>query len=288
MSDPFFIDGPATLSVSGGRTSSYMLRRILDAHDGELPEDVIVLFANTGKEMPQTLDFVQECSERWNVPITWLEYRDADAPADRWRVVDHASASRNGEPFEAVIRAKNYLPNPVTRFCTSELKVKAMHRFIRATRGWDAWISVVGIRADEPRRIAKIAAPNRDRDERYAPLGRAGISAADVGAFWRTQPFDLRLPNMNGRTMHGNCDLCFLKGGAQKLSLIRENPERAVWWARMESDAVQRRSAEGLRNPRMALFRSDQPSYAQLLAVATDQGEMFDVEDTLDECACTD
>ena len=28
---------------------------------------------NTGKEMPQTLDFVQECGERWGLAIVWLE-----------------------------------------------------------------------------------------------------------------------------------------------------------------------------------------------------------------------
>lgn len=37
----------------------------LDAHDGRLPEDVVVQFANTGKEREETLVFVRECGERW-------------------------------------------------------------------------------------------------------------------------------------------------------------------------------------------------------------------------------
>ena len=41
-----------------------MLHNILDAYDGKLPEDGIVTFSNTGKEMPETLDFVKECGER--------------------------------------------------------------------------------------------------------------------------------------------------------------------------------------------------------------------------------
>lgn len=48
--DPFFIKGPAVISFSGGRTSGYMLWRILQAHDGKLPDDVYVMFANTGLE----------------------------------------------------------------------------------------------------------------------------------------------------------------------------------------------------------------------------------------------
>ena len=75
MSDHFLISGPAVISFSGGRTSGYMLWRILQAHGGKLPDDVRVVFANTGKEMEETLEFVQAASDHWRVPITWVEYR---------------------------------------------------------------------------------------------------------------------------------------------------------------------------------------------------------------------
>ena len=41
MSEPFLITGPAIISVSGGRTSGYMLWRILQAHGGTLFLDEI-------------------------------------------------------------------------------------------------------------------------------------------------------------------------------------------------------------------------------------------------------
>lgn len=273
MRDPFKVEGPACISFSGGRTSGYMLYRILQAYDGTLPEDVVVTFANTGREMSETLDFVQECGDRWKVPITWLEYQLAEAPSDRWKVVDYASASRHGEPFDAAIGVKSYLPNPVTRFCTSELKIKAMHRYLVATFGWEAWTSVVGLRADEPRRTAKLRVPNRDRDERIAPLAEAGVVAADVGRFWASHEFDLRLPNMNGRTMHGNCDLCFLKGAKQILSLIREEPSRAIWWIGQEERLIGKS-----KSPAAATFRSDRPTYAQMYNMATRHDELFDFD----------
>lgn len=48
---PYEIDGQAVVSFSGGRTSGYMLRRIL----GEgLRPDVHVIFADTGKERAET------------------------------------------------------------------------------------------------------------------------------------------------------------------------------------------------------------------------------------------
>ena len=268
------IDGPACISFSGGRTSAYMLRMILDAHGGSLPDDVRVVFANTGKEMPQTLDFVRECCDRWGVEIVWLEYR----PGRSFAVIDHATASRAGEPLAAVIADRSFLPNPVARFCTVETKILTIARYLWS-QGWDEWDSVIGFRADEPSRVAGLAANPSGGTRgvtRIAPLARAGVTASDVSAFWSSQPFDLALPNFNGRTLHGNCDLCFLKSADQVLSLIREEPARATWWIEQE------RRIGGT-------FRSDRPSYARMLHMAQTHGELFAFGDSsLDDCACTE
>lgn len=284
MRSPCKIDGPAVISFSGGRTSGMMLRMILDAHGGTLPDDVRVLFANTGKEMPQTLDFVRDCSQHWGVPITWLEYLDHDEPQQRLREVTYDTASRRGEPFDALIARKQYLPNPVTRFCTVELKIRVMKLYAQQVLGFDEWEVVIGFRADEPRRVAKLSLPNKEPFSRSAPLARLGITKREVGEFWRAQPFDLRLPNMNGTTMHGNCDLCFLKGGAQIFSLIREAPERALWWMRAEASVKSKAINDGDR------FRSDRMSYAQMYGLATGgQAELFKFADeSIEDCGCTD
>jgi 3'-phosphoadenosine 5'-phosphosulfate sulfotransferase (PAPS reductase)/FAD synthetase len=127
MTDPYRIEGPALISFSGGRTSAYLLKHVLDAYGGTLPANVLACFANTGKEMPQTLDFVRDCGQRWNVSIVWLEYDPAGETQRKFRVVDHASASRQGEPYEALLRERKYLPNPVTRFCTTTLLCGGPH-----------------------------------------------------------------------------------------------------------------------------------------------------------------
>lgn len=272
--DPFKITEPTCISFSGGRTSAYMLWRVLQSNGG-LPAEAIVCFANTGKEDEATLKFVQDCSEQWNVEIHWLEYRDADPAFER---VAYGTASRNGEPFEALIKKRNYLPNPVTRFCTAELKIRTIHKYLKSL-GWNhnETMDWVGMRADEQRRAAKIA------DKSRIPLVIAGITKEDVGKFWKAQTFDLGLPNNNGVTMHGNCDLCFLKGGAQVLSLIAEKPERAVWWARMEALALALAS-----KPSGAVFRSDRPSYASMIKYAAEQSDMFDPNEEAISCFCGD
>ena len=128
MLDPFKITEPTCISFSGGRTSAYMLWRVLQSNGG-LPEEAIVCFANTGKEDEATLKFVQDCSDRWNVEIHWVEFQDADPAFKR---VTFETASRDGEPFEALIRKRNYLPNPVTRFCTVELKIRSIHKYLKS------------------------------------------------------------------------------------------------------------------------------------------------------------
>lgn len=282
MSDPFKIDEPTCISFSGGRTSAYMLWRVLQSNGGKLPEDAIVCFANTGKEDEATLRFVRDCGERWNVPITWLEYEEAEETKDRWKKVDFETASRNGEPFESIIRTRNYLPNPVARFCTVELKIQPEHKFLKAL-GWTEWNNMVGIRADEPRRVAKIRANpsgGKSGPDRIMPLAEAGVTKEDVGRFWRSQEFDLGLPNHNGVTSHGNCDLCFLKGASQILSLITEKPERAVWWASMEDSITNAKIKNGGR------FRSDRPSYAEMAKFAANQIDMFDPDEEGIACFC--
>ena len=130
--NPFKITEPTCISFSGGRTSGFMLYKILEAHNMSLPDDAYVCFANTGKEDEATLRFVDRCSKEWGVKIHWVEFVNNDA---KFKIVDFETASRNGEPFEQLIVKKNYLPNPVTRFCIVEMKIRTINKYLRSI-GW--------------------------------------------------------------------------------------------------------------------------------------------------------
>lgn len=260
-----------------------MLYRILEAHGGTLPADVKVVFCNTGKEREETLGFVERCALAWGVEVVWLEYRhtpDGERKHSFARV-DFATASRNGEPFEAIIRARSCLPNVRARFCTSELKMRTNMRYLQSL-GWTEWENAVGIRHDEPHRVAKIRGRQEVKAEAVLlPLDAAKVTLADVQAFWAAQPFDLGLaPD------EGNCDLCFLKGPNKIRRLVRDRPESADWWAHMETL---------IPSPRYgtARFRNDRPSYAAIKDHMTRPGlfplEMLDEPDELSiACHCTD
>ena len=282
--NPFLINEPTCISFSGGRTSAYMLYRILEANNMTLPSDAIVCFANTGKEEEATLEFVNECSMRWNVPISWLEYVEVD-DEHSFKVVNYQTASRGGEPFEQIIKHfNNALPNGRARYCSANLKTRTFYRYLKSI-GWEEWESFLGIRADEPKRVVKFRAnpnPEGKHETVHLPLAQANVSAKDVSNFWKQQDFDLGLPNINGKTMHGNCDLCMLKPKAQILSLIQEKPERALWWIKQEEAAAKRCVGDG------KFFAIDRPTYAQMYKYAAEQTDMFDKDEEAISCFCGD
>jgi 3'-phosphoadenosine 5'-phosphosulfate sulfotransferase (PAPS reductase)/FAD synthetase len=270
--NPYLISGPAQISFSGGRSSGMMLCKIVEAHGGTLPDDVIVAFANTGKEREETLQFVDRVARHLGVAVRWIEFRPVAGPQkDRWEEVTFGTAGRNGEPFTAMTEMRGYPPNPVARICTQHLKIKPMEGLMRSL-GLTGYVNVSGIRADEPRRIAKMRA--RPDVDFVLPLADAGVTKEDVVAYWKAMPFDLELPSVNGETIGGNCDLCYLKGVKKLLGLIREEPSRADWWIKQEAGGK--------------LFRIDRPNYAALKVIAM-QPQLFDAEEQESmPCECTD
>ncbi len=282
MYDPFRLEEPFVASISGGRTSGYMGWRILQAFGGSLPPNARFVFCNTGKERPETLDFVERISLEWGVQIHWLEYRRS--AAHKFVEVNYATASRKGEPFDEIISAKQVLPNVVMRYCTEWLKVKISNRFVRHTLGWvpkaGGYTNAIGLRADEPARVARLrGSPKTSPGENpVAPLAAAGVTLADVRAFWAASPFDLALA-----PHEGNCDLCFLKGQGKLLNILHERPDLADWWIEKE-----RRFVGKTRLEEAGRFRKNAPSYEQTLRQSREPGlfDQFDLD--VPDCRCTD
>jgi 3'-phosphoadenosine 5'-phosphosulfate sulfotransferase (PAPS reductase)/FAD synthetase len=290
MRDPYFIKGPAVISFSGGRTSAYLLWKIMERG---LQPDVHVMFANTGKEREETLDFVDECARRFDVPITWLEYRrrflpkyknpDRAAVAARARagrehlyeppkgrrepgyvVVSYETASRNGEPFDNLIDMGG-LPNRQLRTCTAELKIRVIKKHMLKL-GYKRWDVVLGLRADEPLRVARKREPPPERWEYVMPLADAGVTLEEVMNFWREAPFDLQL-----QPHEGNCDICFLKTVAKRARIAQDRPDLLDWWV----------SAEARTGDH---FSRNEPPYARLVRLPV----LVDEPQNGIDCDCTD
>lgn len=183
----------------------------------------LVTFQNTGKEMPKTLEFINECDKRWNLNIVWLEYRQ---PA-KFEIVTYETASRNGEPFTQLLQQRpSGIPNQQFRFCTMELKIETLRRYLKSI-GIKQYTSFNGIRYDEPRRWSKIQATDLDVE---LPLVKWKTTKSEVLNWWKQQSFDLMV-----NEPYGNCDGCFLKGKGKLSIIAKEKPELFDWWIDVEN-----------------------------------------------------
>jgi hypothetical protein len=212
------------ISFSGGRTSAFMTKWIIDNWSNKYK--IMVVFANTGKEYEETLEFVDECDKHFGFNCIWVEAitNPINGNGVTAKVVDFKTASRNGEPFESMI-AKHGIPNVGNPNCTRELKTNAIRAYAKSI-GWKKYYTAIGIRVDE---IDRISNERIAKKLIYPLVSDIPTTKNDINKFWRDQPFDLRL-----NTYQGNCDLCFKKSYRKLMTIVKENQETAIWWAEME------------------------------------------------------
>lgn len=245
------------LCNSGGRTSAYMTEKLLELQSQGYFTDIdfVITFANTGREHEKTLEFVNNCANRWydlySARVIWVEanvLHGLRMPTIH-KIVDFKTASRNGEPFEEVTK-KYGLPNGTFLHCTRELKEnpiislmemyggKVGHTkdkvFVSAT--YETWI---GIREDEPRRLGgKIDGKQYKQYPLAHPLesscGRTvdlSCDKQDVLDFWEEMPFDLELPEHQG-----NCVDCHKKSNKKLAMIFNETPEVFEFTERLDNE----------------------------------------------------
>lgn len=213
------------ISVSGGKTSGKMAWEINRRYRGKY--QMIFGFANTGKEREETLVFADRCDREWGLGLVWVE---ADVfhnqrKSSGHKVVTFATAARDGEPFEQVIK-KYGLPNKPFPHCTRELKRRALESYLRSV-GWEGgtYVTVLGIRADEAKRCK--SEPNIE----YPFVHWFPTTKPEINDWWDEQPFNLEL-----QEHEGNCDCCWKKSTKKLVRIAQESPERFEWWASMERE----------------------------------------------------
>lgn len=264
------------ISFSGGATSAYMTHQLLELEKQGGVKVEYILFSNTGREHAATLDFVFACQELWKREIIWLEYAGRKKEEGLYYdVVDYYTASRNGQPFERLIEKRGYLPTVVTRFCTQELKIRCIEKFLHHV-GCKDMVQAVGIRHDEPLRYYRL----KQQENKWMPLFEWGISKQDVNAFWDKMPFKLQIPNYMG-----NCDLCFLKARPKRVEILRADPNVSEWWDRMEV-LISGRNRRVRRGKKMPSTFDKNASVMDLLALSKNP-TIFDDLDYQDiPCSC--
>ena len=215
------------VSLSGGETSAYMTYRILKEWQGRY--EMRVVFANTGQENDQTLDFVRRCDEELGFPTVWVEsvtYPN-QRKASGHRVVTFPTATRDASLFETMIQ-KYGIPNQSFPHCTRELKLNPIRSYLEA-EGWKkgSYTTAIGIRADEFDRMSISRVKNKII---YPLIEDWPTTKPQVNYFWTTQGFRLKL-----KGYQGNCKWCWKKSDRKLFTLMGESPEIFDAPSRLES-----------------------------------------------------
>lgn len=216
------------VSFSGGRTSAYMGYLIKTKYQ-QFYENVVFIFANTGLENEKTLSFVKACDQNFQFNSVWLEAYviHGQKISTKHKVVSFESASRNGEPFEEVIK-KYGIPNQQSPHCTRETKLNPINSYVSDVLGWKNgdYETAIGIRTDEMRRVKDpwprlICYPLVDWDP---------SDKQDVLDWWEDQSFDLGL-----QEHQGNCKTCWKKSFAKLIKIHSEDPRSFDFFEKMEN-----------------------------------------------------
>jgi Phosphoadenosine phosphosulfate reductase family len=260
MTKPFY-----NISFSGGRTSGYMTRLLLQNFSDQY--NFVVTFANTGREHPKTLEFVHNCDVHFGFNTVWLEavVHPGERKSSTHKVVTYETASRDGAPFEEVIK-KYGIPNKVFQPCNREMKLNTMRSY-RKSIGADGpdVLTAIGIRADEKRRINPGATDMRIA---YPLVDIWPTDKTDVLDFWEDQPFDLGIDEFEG-----NCQGCFKKSLNKHFMQIERDPTVYLWHKRMEETY----GHVGPQKGRRVFFRGHMSADQLLAAYAESSGNPFKV-----------
>lgn len=215
------------VSVSGGETSLFMAVWIWLHLKDEY--EIIFVFANTGQENEETLIFLKQCEEHFGIKIIWIEADVIEGKGNgtRFKIVNFETASRNGEPFEAVIK-KYGIPNTKFLHCTRELKMNPIKAYAKSIWGKEKYYLAIGIRIDEFDRMN----PNKDKLRIIYPLiskEMQPMTKPMINFWWKQQPFRLNL-----KGYQGNCITCYKKSDKKLFQIAKENPKAFEFFDRME------------------------------------------------------
>src|SRR4030065_1272531 len=142
--------------LSGGKKSppleDYLIIKI---------PDIEYFFCDTGCELPETYEYLDRLKARLGIKISYLN-QELIPKDDPEAIFKHWLTIYNG-----------FLPSPVARWCTKQLKIIPLEKFI----GDDETISYIAIRADEDR-DGYIS--SKDNINPAYPFKEDGITKKDV------------------------------------------------------------------------------------------------------------
>lgn len=220
------------VTVSGGRSSAMMARHI-QTHPKYKDFEKVYVFANTGMERPETIQFLKDIETYWKIPLIKIEgiYSDIMGVGVGYKIVDWNNLDMSGKPYEGCVMHKNKgtfegLPNQEAPYCSDSLKTIPCKKLCDYIFGVNNYIKAIGFRQEDmPKRIsfAEIIADKK----RIFPLltdFSPMIGKRLLTEFWEKQPFKLQI-----NSSLGNCELCWKKGDKSLVESIKAGSRFIDW-----------------------------------------------------------
>ena len=189
------------LGLSGGKDSSALAVYMRD----RVPE-MEYFFSDTGKELPETYEFLDRLEAFLGKPIARLNM-DPDLHSNR--DFDHWLTLYGG-----------LLPSSQVRWCTVNLKIRPLEEYV----GEDKAYNYVAIRADEDRDGYKPlkTASLRNIEPKY-PFKEDGITKEDV--YRILEESGLGLPDYYKWRTRSGCYFCFFQRKSEWVGLLEQHPD---------------------------------------------------------------
>ena len=189
------------LGLSGGKDSSALAVYMRD----RLPE-MEYFFSDTGKELPETYEFLDWLEAFLGKPIVRL---NMDSDPSKNRDFDHWLTLYGG-----------LLPSSQVRWCTVNLKIKPFEDYV----GEDKAYNYVAIRADEDREGYKpLKTPSLRNIEPKYPFKEDGITKEDV--YRILEESGLGLPDYYEWRTRSGCYFCFFQRKSEWVGLLEQHPD---------------------------------------------------------------
>lgn len=225
------------VTISGGRSSAMMARHIQTSEKYKDFEKIYI-FANTGQERKETIDFLKNIVKFWGIDLNIVEAVGSNimGVGINYKLVDFNTLSMNSEPFESVIRHKNKgifdgLPNQESPYCSESLKTIPCKKFCDQIFGVNNYVKAIGFRKEDmPKRIT-LAEAVADKTRIFPLLTdfKTPIGNLDLNHWWGMQSFKL---GIHGK--FGNCELCWKKSTNTLIENLRFGSRSVEWWQSME------------------------------------------------------
>jgi hypothetical protein len=259
------------VSFSGGETSAFMAQWLKKHYREFGYENIVFVFANTGLENEQTLEFVETCDTHFGLKLNWVEALvwQGQRKGTGYTITDFEHAKRKGEPFEQMI-SKYGIPNQANPQCTRELKGAPIASFGKDWFNGEKYHTAIGIRIDEADRMNDKA---KQMGFIYPLISRKMIPVTKpmVNFYWRSMPFRLEL-----KGYQGNCATCWKKSDKKLYKIAQENPQAFDFMALMEEkygnffppQRIEKWIKEGKELPKDITFFRNNRSAKQILEEA--------------------